>query len=189
MTLWSGGWTIIQRRVDNTTSFNRNRKEYNIGFGDFNGNFWLGLEKIKRLTDYETFELYIGLESFLTGTTAHLGWSKYGSFSLGTDANDYKLSISNYDTTSSAGDAFEFHDGEFFSTPDEDNDSGTSHCGSIYSSGWWYHNCHDSHLNGVYYWNGVHPTATFDGIIWEDFTGNTNSLKTVVMAVRPAPPP
>ncbi len=185
MGLQGGGWTVIQRRVDNTTSFNRNRKDYNVGFGKFNSNFWLGLKKIKRLTDAATSELYIGMESFLT--SPQLAYAKYGSFSLGTDANDYPITITNYDASSTAGDAFVDHNGEKFSTPDEDNDShATQHCANVYSSGWWYHNCLDSHLNGIYYWDGTHPTSTTDGIVYDEWLGVTHSLKTVVMAVRRA---
>ena len=183
MNLVGGGWTIIQRRVDNSTSFDRTRKEYNVGFGGLNSNFWLGLKKIKRITDGGTHELYVGLESFLPGAS-QLAWSKYGSFGLGTDDLDYPISISSYDSSSTAGDAFVNHDGEKFSTPDEDNDSAATHCADTHSSGWWYHDCHDSHLNGIYYWDGTHPTSTADGIIWDKFLPDTRSMKTVVMAVR-----
>lgn len=187
MNLQGGGWTIIQRRVDGTTSFNRSRSQYNVGFGDMDdSNFWLGLEKINRITDLSTHELYIGLESFVIGDP--LAWAKYGSFGLGTDTNDYILSFSSYDLDSTANNAFDNHNGEAFSTPDEDNDpSGSRHCADEYSSGWWYENCHDSHLNGIYYADGIqtHPTVT-DGIIWDTWLGQTQSLKTVVIAIRPA---
>ncbi len=190
MHIKSGGWTVIQRRVDNSTSFDRTRREYNNGFGHYDGNFWLGLEKIKRLTDYDgqTFELYIGLESFLGGAS-HLGWSQYDTFSLNSDIDDYQLTVSGIVTGSTAGDGLGKHNGKKFSTPDEDNDPSSSHCADDHKAGWWYDDCHDSNLNGVYHWNGKHPgpgTPTFyDGIIWEQWVQDENSLKTVVMAVRP----
>lgn len=186
MNLQGGGWTVIQRRVNDSTSFNRTRKDYNIGFGNFNGNFWLGLEKIKRLTDYSSSEIYIGMQSFLTtdDVAFQLAWARYGSFSLGTNQNDYQLSISQYSGT--AGDSFKIHNGKKFTTSDEDNDSDDlENCAVKYSSGWWYNNCYEAHLNGVYYSSGEHPTSTHDGIIWKDWIGTTRTLQTIVMAIRP----
>lgn len=183
MTLQAGGWTIIQRRVDNTTSFNLNKTDYHVGFGELNNNFWLGLEKIKRLTDLNggTYELYIGLESFFSGN--QFSWVKYGSFGLGAAVDDYTLSISMFDTSSTGGDSFTFHNGAKFSTPDNDVDTHTGdHCAQTYKSGWWYHNCHKTHLNGIYHSAPVNQLN--DGIIWKDWLGDSISLKTVVMAIR-----
>ena len=40
------GWTVIQRRVNNSVDFNKYWEDYAIGFGDLDGNFWLhGSEK------------------------------------------------------------------------------------------------------------------------------------------------
>jgi len=187
MSLQGGGWTVIQRRVDNTTSFNRNKAEYEVGFGKFNANFWLGLEKIKRLTDYngETFELYIGVQSF--DTSLEFGHVMYNSFSLGSASLNYKLHVSSIDSSSTMLDSLvTVHDGEGFSTPDNDVDSFSgTHCAMEMSSGWWFHSCRDSQLNGVYYYDGNHPTTTYDGIVYKGFQSETKSLKTTVMAVRP----
>lgn len=184
MTIQSNeGWTIIQRRVDDALSFDKPRKDYNVGFGNMKkGNFWLGLEKIKRITDSGTHELYFGLESFLSAPN-QLGYSRYASFGLGTDSNDYTLSLGTHITAeSSIGDSFGGHGGEKFSTPDEDNDdSAPLHCADDHNSGWWFHGCLNSNMNGVYYSSGTHS----DGIRWNSYVSGA-SLKTVVMAVRPA---
>jgi hypothetical protein len=188
MTLQGGGWTIIQRRVDETVSFDRNRKQYNVGFGKLDGgNFWLGLEKIRRIASSSTHEIYIGMESFLGGGS-HLGHARYESFFLGTDAEDYELTLGALNVPgSNAGDSFGPHNNTKFSTPDEDNDGSADHCASDYSSGWWYDDCSTSHLNGIYYTTGTHPSpiTVYDGIIWKTWLGLTRSLETVVIAIRP----
>ena len=183
MNLRDGGWTVIQRRVGDSVSFNRTRDEYNVGFGDFNGSFWLGLEKMKRITDKGTYELYVGLESF--SEFIDPVWQKYNMFSLGTDDNDYTLTVSDqtgYEGT--AGDSlYTPHHGKKFTTSDEDNDLATENCGETHNAGWWYSGCRESHLNGVYYAEGA--TTAQDRIVWNSWLDET-PLKTVVMAIRPA---
>lgn len=59
------GWTIIQQRINGGVDFYRNWEEYKNGFGQFwDGDFFLGLEKIHRLTSEIPHELYIHMEKF-----------------------------------------------------------------------------------------------------------------------------
>lgn len=180
------GWTVIQRRIDGSLDFDRPWDCYKSGFGDFTKNFWLGLEKIKRLTEYcsaqgDAVELYIGLEN-CDGDLRH---AKYRTFKLADEESHYSLTIGGY--SGDAGNSLTDHDGEQFSTSDSDNDShSTQNCANRHTGGWWFKNCLDSNLNGKYFEDCVPNQNVPDGIMWESWTGRYESLKTVVMAIRPA---
>lgn len=176
------------RRVNDSLepSFNRNWTDYRNGFGPFNANFWLGLQKIKDITDYksETYELYVGLQSYHPTDT--LAFSLFDSFSLGDETAKYSLNIGSLDGTSTAGNALLDHNGQKFSTADDDNDGTSENCALNLCAGWWYTNCLDSHLTGKYHSDGILPDINVpDGIIWQQWLGDDVSLRTAVMAVRP----
>ncbi len=58
------GWTIFQRRVDGSVDFYRNWVDYKNGFGNLTTEFWLGLDKIHRLSSSEQNVLRVDLETF-----------------------------------------------------------------------------------------------------------------------------
>ena len=49
-----GGRTVIQERMVGSDNFNRTQEDYKHGFGNLVGEFWLGLDKINRLTRNKT---------------------------------------------------------------------------------------------------------------------------------------
>ena len=87
-----GGWTIIQRRQDSVGDFYRGWEDYKADFGDLNGNFWLGLDKIHRLTKSGQSVLRVDLEDW-TGDKAY---AKYGSFSVASEFDAYKMNCGSF---------------------------------------------------------------------------------------------
>ena len=83
-----GGWTVLQKRLDGSVDFYRGWDEYKNGFGDLNGEFWLGLDKIHRLTKQTQNKLRVDLEDF-EGNTAY---AEYDNFVVADEASDYTLS-------------------------------------------------------------------------------------------------
>ena len=170
-----GGWTVFQHRMDGSVDFYRNWTDYQQGFGNLSGEFWLGLDKIHRLTATPT-ELRVDLEDF-EGNSAY---AQYTSFSVGDSASKYILSVSGYSGT--AGDSLGDHNGNRFSTRDQDNDVYGTNCAQTYKGGWWFDRCHRSNLNGLYH-GGSHSSHA-DGVNWYAWKGYYYSLKFTEMKVR-----
>jgi len=55
------GWTVIQRRTDGRESFSRGWDDYATGFGDADGDYWLGNDYIHRLTNRQAFRLRVDM--------------------------------------------------------------------------------------------------------------------------------
>jgi hypothetical protein len=89
----AGGWTVFQRRQDASVGFFRDWQEYKNGFGNLNGNFWLGLEKIHRLTPSDQNILRVDLTDFTNVLTAY---EKYWTFSVASESEFYKLKVGRF---------------------------------------------------------------------------------------------
>lgn len=134
--LVDSGWTVIQRQKDANVSFIRDWSDYRKGFGDLEGSFFIGLEKLYLLTNEKPHELYIHLKSFENGTR----FARYDHFQIGDESESYKLkSLGHF--TGDAGDSMQFHLNMKFSTFDQDNDESAMNCAAEWMSGWWYHHC------------------------------------------------
>ena len=173
------GWTVIQRRQQGNENFDRGWSEYREGFGDLNGEFWLGLEKIYRLTaSAQDTLLQVNMTDFEGGKV----FAAYSHFSLGPGTTEYKLVVSGYNGT--AGDTLNEVNNAPFSSKDNDNDFSTSlsvNCAAEWRGGWWYrgNSCGTSNLNGEYL-AGRHGSSR-RGIYWHYFKGSNYSLKTSQM--------
>jgi len=172
-----GGWTVFQKRIDGSVNFYRGWADYKNGFGNLNGEFWLGLDKINRLTRTKN-RLRVDLED----TTGKTAYAEYDMFAVTSERTKYQLSIGTY--TGTAGDSLSGHRGYPFTTKDQDNDSSSgSNCAVSFKGAWWYTSCHASNLNGVYH-HGAHSSYA-DGINWYHWKGHKYSAKRAEMKIKP----
>ncbi|XP_019853308.1 PREDICTED: fibrinogen C domain-containing protein 1-like isoform X2 [Amphimedon queenslandica] len=172
-----GGWTVFQRRQDGSVDFYRNWTDYENGFGNLTGEFWLGLSKIHRLTKEGSNTLRVDLEDFEGNTS----FASYSTFSVSDGSTEYILTVGGYSGT--AGDSLIIqHNGMKFTTRDNDNDFRPNRNCAYYRKGaWWYKKCASSNLNGHYF-----NTATNDykGIVWWSWKRAHISLKFSEMKTR-----
>ncbi|XP_019643109.1 PREDICTED: fibrinogen C domain-containing protein 1-like [Branchiostoma belcheri] len=180
-----GGWTVFQRRQDGSVDFYRGWDDYKRGFPSDNmtGEFWLGNDKIHRLTvqPRKDYALRVDMEAN-NGTTAY---AEYNWFGLANEANNYRAVISGYSGT--AGDSMLSTtaglslNGMDFSTYDDDNDNlADGSCAVRFHGAWWYNACGESNLNGMY------GSEEYEkGLVWKTFRGLRESLKFTEMKVRP----
>jgi hypothetical protein len=85
-----GGWTVFQRRQDASVDFYRGWQDYKNGFGDLNGNFWLGLDRVHRLTKSGQNVLRVDLMDWTTA------YAEYRSFSVASESDGYRLNLGNF---------------------------------------------------------------------------------------------
>ena len=91
-----GGWTVFQKRIDGSVDFYRVWADYKKGFGNLNGEFWLGLDNIHRLTNSDTFKLRVDLEDW-EGETRY---AVYDMIAIRDEVSKYRLRLGSYSGTS-----------------------------------------------------------------------------------------
>ncbi|XP_046574885.1 fibrinogen C domain-containing protein 1-A-like isoform X2 [Haliotis rubra] len=166
MTQHGGGWLVIQRRVDGLVDFYRTWFEYMDGFGNLTGEFWLGNERIHRLTKQTTYELRVDL----TFTDGETGFAHYNNFRLGNMSTFYTLDVSGF--TGNSGDSMEYQNFRRFTANNLDFDlNETDNCAVMYHGAWWYNDCHHSNLNGLY------NDTTYRGMKWGSKVSIQASMK------------
>ncbi|XP_067940463.1 angiopoietin-related protein 1-like [Watersipora subatra] len=168
------GWTVIQRRLDGTIDFNRGWDEYDHGFGNPQGEYWIGLENIFHLTKKNQ-----KMSIFLEDHESQSRTANYSLFQIENKGSHYQLLVSGY--SGDAGDSLSYHHEMGFSTFDDDNDGHSESCALTFQGGWWYDACVKANLNGVWHdANNARP-STF-GVAWFAWK-YPYSFKTVYMMI------
>lgn len=164
------GWIVIQRRVDGSTDFAKDLTHYYDGFGKNKGDFWLGLERLHKITSHQRHELYIHIVDF-DGNTHY---ARYNNFVVGSKDEKYLLkSLGNY--TGNANDMMRLNENRVFSIGK-----------TKYKSGWWWleQATPSCNLNGKY---SKHMVDNEEYIFWglKSWGNKGNFIKSVQMLIRP----
>ena len=166
-----GGWVVILERKDGSVDFGApSWNDYaHSQQGQLSGEFFLALDHLHLLTKDAQMELLVTMRK-----DSDSRWAYYDTFAVGAHSTKYRLTVSGYDTGSSAGNSFTYHSGMKWSAPDQDNDSWSSvNCAAIETAAWWHRACTEVGLLKVF----------GQAIEWESFSVN---LDTASMRIRPA---
>lgn len=173
----SKGWIVIQRRQDGSVDFYRDWTDYRVGFGNLSGEFWLGNDNLRSLTESTgPWRLRVEIEGWDNETF----WADFGVFQI--SGENFTLLVDLYNSNSTIGNSLSKHSRMMFSTKDRDNDKKEDgNCAQIFKGGWWYTKCYESNLNGKYFPEGRHT----DGIVWRSWKDYI-SIKKCTMKICPS---
>ncbi|XP_058464135.1 angiopoietin-related protein 6-like [Malaya genurostris] len=171
-----GGWIVIHKRFDGSVNFTRTWVEYKDGFGDPDGEHWIGLDKIHKITRSGDYELLVVLKDFDGNGKIVL----YEDFKVDNERAKFKLRLGQF-VHGNAGNSLDFSNGVKFSTYDQDNDQHQEgSCAEFYESGWWFTDCMNANLNGLYQqYDQANKTMN-----WFGFRNDLQGLKEASMMVR-----
>jgi len=171
---------VFSRRFDGSVNFYREWNAYKNGFGSVEGEHWLGLDKINRLSKTMPHRLRIDLTSF----DGAKKWGTWRTFMVDDEAHKYTLTARGF-RDGGIGNSLSYHSGRPFSTYDRDNDSWSNNCASYFHGAWWYGACHHSNLNGKWYsYPGKHPNNYADGADWMTYRGHFESNKKISLKFK-----
>ena len=83
---------MFQKRLNGSVDFYRDWNDYKSGFGDLTSEFWLGLDKIHRLTSNDSNMLRVDLEDFERNTA----YAEYNTFHVKGENDKYRLIRGSY---------------------------------------------------------------------------------------------
>ena len=88
MTLQGGGWTLFQKRMDGSIDFYQDWNAYKCGFGDPEGEYWLGNERVHKFTERsQNTQLVLFGEKFDGASTSAV----FDGFAIGDEGTSYQL--------------------------------------------------------------------------------------------------
>ena len=165
-----GGWIVIQRRNASMgwVNFVRGWTDYEKGFGDLDGEFWIGLKNIYELTNQQRVALRLSVWNDTENAT--INWT-YSFFRISDASDKYALTpsigVGSGEGTDYPPFTYISNHNYYFTTHDYFHTA--RNCGYLRQSGWWYYsginggnNIHycsaDANLNGLHKPSGLRGT-------------------------------
>ncbi|CAH1799454.1 unnamed protein product, partial [Owenia fusiformis] len=172
----------ITRRFDGSVDFYRGWAEYQAGFGNPDGEYFVGLDNLHGLLAQGNYRLRIELTTWPPqNETRH---AEYSTVKVADASDNYRLTIGQY--SGNAGNSLGRHNGMPFTTKDRDNDPNSDNCAIRFKgAGWYTSGCHNTNLFGSYSSGPVCPARGVCMSWYHMFGNHSHSLKKVDMKICP----
>ena len=136
------------------------------------------MECLHQLTSDGQYSLRVDFGDF----EGNVYWAGYGSFSVGAEVDQYRLSISGFNSSSTGGDSLTYHNSMKFTTLDYDNDILYGNCAREFGGGgFWYRGCGLAFPTGRYYTGG---REEYGGVNWRKAKNNLYSFKYISLTLH-----
>ena len=127
---------LIQNNVNTPNAFNHSWLDFQNGFGDSNGNYWLGNEAIQNYLDGYQYQLHVYVYPVSVVYPLQAIYQNY--FNVGDSTSNYSISLTMSGGNATSDGMVAMFD-KMFSTSDIDNDEDSHNsCAMTYGAGWWY---------------------------------------------------
>ena len=138
--MFVNNWITFHHRSAENLNYNRTWADYKAGFGAWSSDYWLGLEKLYRMTSQGTWRLRIEMKVLSSGDWVS---TEYDNFMVDSEELGYALHVSTY-WYGNLNNFITGQNGMKFSTRDKDNDQKSPGACSLgdNQAGFWYGNCH-----------------------------------------------
>lgn len=159
-----GGWIVFGRRFLNLNYgfWDKTWEKYVKGFGLLDKEFWLGLNKLYKLTTRS--QVFAQLRFDMDNGAK---WAQYDTFAVGGPETNYTLTIGNY-SGGNLPDMFSLHNGWQFIV-------GSPHCNWGNGVGWWYRIFEDRR---PHYYSPFVCLACVDVFNWQNIAWTDNCIPT-----------
>ncbi|XP_064100839.1 angiopoietin-related protein 7-like [Macrobrachium nipponense] len=166
------GWTIVLSRKPllHQVDFNKNWRDYKMGFGDPKSEYWLGNDALHSLTSSARQILRINMEDW-DGAKRSV---EYNFFIVEGEDREYRLHVGGY--SGDGGDSLAYHNNMAFTTIDHDNDLHDGNCATLFGGGFWYNKCHQVSATSVL----LEKQQNTKGINWSAWYTDRTTLTSVV---------